>query len=100
MLSVRELSHAHLPSRIWLNEHLVYTHGYGVVIGPVNRVTPEGLPEFFVKDIPPVAAAGLRIARPEIYFGEVANPYVLVRTLRPELDYPVGDQNVYTKYAG
>jgi uncharacterized membrane protein (UPF0182 family) len=100
MVSVRELSHAHLPSRIWLNEHLVYTHGFGVVVGPVNRVTPEGLPEFFVKDIPPTAAAGLRIARPEIYFGEVSNSYVLVRTLRPELDYPVGDQNVYTKYAG
>ena len=54
MLSVRELSHAHLPSRIWINEHLVYTHGYGAVVGPVNRVTREGLPEFFVKDIPPV----------------------------------------------
>ncbi len=100
MLSVRELSHAHLPSRIWINEHLVYTHGYGAVVGPVNRVTREGLPEFFVKDIPPVTAGPLKITRPEIYYGEVANPYVLVRTRTQELDYPVGDQNVYTTYAG
>src|SRR6266571_1517515 len=53
MLSTRELSYAHLQSRIWINEHLTFTHGYGVVVGPVNRITPEGLPEFLVKDIPP-----------------------------------------------
>ncbi len=100
MLSLRELSHAHLPSRIWINEHLVYTHGYGAVVGPVNRVTREGLPEFFVKDIPPVTAGPLKITRPEIYYGEVANPYVLARTRAKELDYPMGDQNVYTTYAG
>jgi uncharacterized membrane protein (UPF0182 family) len=100
MLSVRELSHAHLQNREWINEHLVYTHGYGAVVGPVNRVTREGLPEFFVKDIPPAGIAALRVAQPEVYYGEVANPYVLVRTERPELNYPVGDQNVYTRYAG
>ncbi|MGH7267823.1 MAG: UPF0182 family protein, partial [Candidatus Rokuibacteriota bacterium] len=100
MLSVRELSHAHLPSRIWINEHLVYTHGYGAVVSPVNRMTPEGLPEFFVKDIPPAATGALRISQPEVYFGEVDNPYVLVRTRTEELNYPVGDQNVYTRYAG
>jgi hypothetical protein len=100
MLSARELSHAHLPSRIWINEHLVYTHGYGAVVGPVNRVTREGLPEFFVKDIPPASTVSIKITRPEIYFGELANPYVLVRTRQPELNYPVGDQNVYTRYEG
>jgi hypothetical protein len=100
MLSVRELSHAHLPSRIWINEHLVYTHGYGAVVGPVNRVTREGLPEFFVKDIPPVATGPLKVGRPEVYYGEVANPYVLVKMRAPELNYPQGDQNVYTTYAG
>ena len=101
MLSVRELSHAHLPSRIWINEHLVYTHGYGAVVGPVNRVTREGLPEFFVKDIPPVTTtASLKIARPEVYYGELANAYVLVKMRAPELNYPEGDQNVYTTYAG
>jgi hypothetical protein len=100
MLSVRELSHAHLPSRIWINEHLVYTHGYGAVVGPVNRVTREGLPEFFVKDIPPVATGPLKVTKPEIYYGELANAYVLVKMRAPELNYPAGDQNVYTRYAG
>ena len=100
MLSVRELSHAHLPSRIWINEHLVYTHGYGAVMGPVNRVTREGLPEFFLKDIPPVASGPIKISQPEVYYGEVANAYVLVKMRAPELNYPQGDQNVYTTYAG
>jgi uncharacterized membrane protein (UPF0182 family) len=100
MLSVRELSHGHLPSRIWINEHLVYTHGYGAVVGPVNRVTREGLPEFFVKDIPPAATGPIKITRPEVYYGELANSYVLVKMRAPELNYPQGDQNVYTTYAG
>jgi uncharacterized membrane protein (UPF0182 family) len=100
MLSARELSHQHLPSRIWINEHLTYTHGYGLVFGPVNQVTPEGLPEFFVKDIPPVATEPLKITRPEIYYGELANDYVFVKTAARELDYPAGDQNIYTDYQG
>jgi uncharacterized protein len=100
MLSPRELSHKHLPSRIWINEHLTYTHGYGVVFGPVNQVTQEGLPEFFVKDIPPVSTGALKIRRPEIYYGEVANDYVIVKTRAQELDYASGDQNIYTSYEG
>ncbi len=100
MLSPRELSYRHLPSRIWINEHLTYTHGYGVIVGPVNRISPEGLPEFFVKDIPPVSAGFLKVTRPEIYYGEISNDYVFVRTRSQELDYPAGDQNVYTRYAG
>ncbi len=102
MLSPRELSYQHLQGgRNWINEHLTYTHGYGVVVGPVNRVTTEGLPEFFVKDIPPQSATGFpAVTRPEIYFGEIANEYVLVRTRSQELDYPRGDQNVYTRYQG
>lgn len=100
MLSARELSHAHLQSRNWINEHLTFTHGHGVVFGPVNQVTPVGLPEFFVKDIPPVATAGIKITRPEIYFGELANDYVLLQTKSQELDYPAGDQNVYSNYQG
>ena len=88
MLSPRELSYAHLQPRIWINEHLNFTHGYGVVVGPVNRVTPEGLPEFFVKDIPPVSTGGFpAITRPQIYYGEIGNEYVLVRTRSKELDY-------------
>ena len=100
MLSSRELSHQHLPSRIWINEHLTYTHGYGVVFGPVNQVTPEGLPEFFIKDIPPVSDGPIKVTRPEIYYGELANDYVFVKTKAQELDYPAGDQNVYTNYVG
>jgi len=101
MLSARELSHQHLPSRgNWINEHLTYTHGYGVVFGPVNQVTPEGLPEFFIKDIPPVSTGPIKVTRPEIYYGEVANDYVFVKTKSQELDYPAGDQNVYTNYQG
>jgi uncharacterized membrane protein (UPF0182 family) len=100
MLSAREISHQHLPSRIWINEHLTYTHGYGLVFGPVNQVTAEGLPEFFVKDIPPVSSDAIKVTRPEIYFGELANDYVFVKTAARELDYPSGDQNIYTTYEG
>jgi uncharacterized membrane protein (UPF0182 family) len=100
MLSAREISHQHLPSRIWINEHLTYTHGYGVVFGPVNQVTPEGLPEFFIKDIPPVSTDTIKVTRPEIYYGELANDYVFVKTGARELDYPAGDQNIYTQYSG
>jgi uncharacterized protein len=100
MLSLRELSYAHLQAS-WINEHLTFTHGYGAVVGPVNRITPEGLPEFFVKDIPPKSVGGFPpITRPEIYYGELSNEYALVRTRSQELDYPAGDQNVYTTYKG
>ncbi len=100
MLSPRELSYAALPSRSWINEHIIYTHGYGAVLGPVNRVSQEGLPEFFIKDIPPVSSANIKITRPEIYYGETSNEYVFVRTKRPEFDYPVGEKNVYSRYEG
>jgi len=100
MLSPREISYPALPSRTWVNEHLAYTHGYGVVMGPVNRVSPEGLPEFFIKDIPPVSTTPIKVTRPELYFGENSNEYVFVRTKMPEFDYPVGDKNVYSRYEG
>ncbi|MBF8279584.1 MAG: conserved rane protein of unknown function, partial [candidate division NC10 bacterium] len=100
MLSAREMSYQHLPSRSWINEHLIFTHGYGAVLGPVNRITPEGLPEFLIKDIPPVSTGFIKVTRPEIYYGEVANDYVIVKTQAQELDYPSGDKNVYSTYAG
>ena len=101
MLSAREMSYQHLPSRVWINEHLTFTHGYGLVAGPVNRITPEGLPDLFIKDIPPSVSGGLpKITRPEIYYGELSNEYVIVRTKSQELDFPAGDQNVYSRYAG
>ena len=86
--------------RTCVNEHLTYTHGYGVVMGPVNRVTSEGLPEFFIKDIPPASSTNVKVTRPEIYYGETSNDYVFVRTKAPEFDYPVGDKNVYSRYEG
>jgi uncharacterized membrane protein (UPF0182 family) len=109
MLSARELSYQNLPrdaqgrdaDRQWINEHLQYTHGYGAVVGPVNRFTGEGLPELYVRDIPPASTrTSLRITRPEIYYGEVSNDFVFVRTRSQEIDYPSGDENVYTTYHG
>ena len=99
-LSPRELSSKDLPSRIWINERLTYTHGYGAVVGPVNRVTREGLPEFWIKNIPPAASTDLSISRPELYFSELAPEYVFVKTRAKEFNYPAGDQNVYTTYEG
>jgi uncharacterized membrane protein (UPF0182 family) len=100
-LSTRELNPAALPARIWINEHLTYTHGYGVCVAPVNRISPEGLPEYFVKDIPPVSSKPeLNIRRPEIYYGELAARYVFVNTAAHEFDYPSGDENAYTHYQG
>ena len=100
MISARELEPGSLPSRIWINEHLTYTHGYGICMGPVNRISPEGLPEFFVKDIPPVSTFGLKVTRPEIYFGESKTNYAIVKTHSKEFDYPAGDENVYSTYEG
>jgi hypothetical protein len=100
MLSARELNYEALPSRTWVNEQLTYTHGYGVVLSPVNRILREGEPDFLLKDIPPEGHPDLKLDRPEIYYGETVNPYVFVRTNAREFDYPVGDQNKYTHYEG
>ncbi len=100
MLSARELNQTKLPSnaQTWVNLNLVYTHGYGIAMSPVNVVTEEGLPEFFMKDIPPVSPAGLEIERPEIYFGEHTNTPVITNGAIEEFDYPVGDKNQFTRY--
>jgi hypothetical protein len=101
MLSPRELSSSSLPNRNWINERLTFTHGYGVAAGPVNQVTPEGLPVLFVKDIPPKSdVKELEIARPEIYYGEMSNDYVVTKTKSLEFNYPKGDENVYAAYEG
>jgi uncharacterized protein len=97
-LSPRELAYQSLPGRSWINEHLTYTHGYGLCLGPVNEFTSEGLPVLFIKNIPPVSSTSIRITRPEIYFGELPNDYCFVKTKALEFDYPQGDQNVYTTY--
>ncbi|MCK9418647.1 MAG: UPF0182 family protein [Nitrospirae bacterium] len=100
MLSPRELSYADLPNKSWINERLVFTHGFGLALGPVSGITKEGLPEFFIKDIPPVTSAGPQVKRPEIYYGESPNDYVIVNTKTREFSYPTTKENVYTVYAG
>ena len=102
MLATRELDQNQLQeeAKTWVNQHLTYTHGYGIVVSPVNQVTTQGLPDFTVKDIPPQGSTDLQILRPEIYYGEVGNEYVVVKTGAKEFDYPKGDANVFTTYAG
>ncbi|MBN2420048.1 MAG: UPF0182 family protein, partial [Deltaproteobacteria bacterium] len=102
MLSARELVANQLPpqANTWVNRHLIYTHGYGLVANPVNEVTSEGLPYLFVKDIPPKFEPDLQIDRPEIYFGESTEDYVLIKTKEEEFDYGKGDNNVFTFYQG
>ncbi|OGK09418.1 hypothetical protein A2767_05215 [Candidatus Roizmanbacteria bacterium RIFCSPHIGHO2_01_FULL_35_10] len=101
MLSPRELASESLPNRSWINEKLSFTHGYGLAAGPVNQVTAEGLPVLFVKDLPPKSEfKQLNINRPEIYYGEKTNDYVIVNTKSKEFDYPKGEENVYTTYQG
>jgi len=103
MLAVRELDVDQLAeqAQTWVNRHLVFTHGYGAVVSPVNEFTREGLPVLLVRDIPPRSAEpALEITRPEIYFGELTKEYAIVNTTELEFDYPSGDQNIYTRYEG
>lgn len=101
MLSPRELDSNSLPTKNWINTHLTFTHGYGLTAGPVNQVTAEGLPVLFVKDLPPKSDVdGLKVDRPELYYGLIASDYVIVNTKAQEFDYPKGDEQVYTNYQG
>lgn len=102
MLAARELNVGSLPdqAKTWVNQHLKYTHGYGIAMSPVNEVTGEGLPQFFIKDIPPSTRTSLKVERPEIYFGELTDRYIIVNTLSQEFDYPVGDENAWSTYQG
>ena len=102
MLAARELLVNQLPpqAKTWVNRHLIYTHGHGLALSPVNEVTSEGLPRLFIKDVPPSFEPDLKIERPEIYYGEKTEAYVLVKTKTKEFDYPKGDKNIYTIYQG
>jgi uncharacterized membrane protein (UPF0182 family) len=100
MLSARELNSDSLPNRNWINERLTFTHGYGVTLGPVNQVTPEGLPVLFIRDLPPQSTVDLKIDEPSIYYGQLSNDHVFVKTRAREFHYPRGDDNVYTSYEG
>lgn len=101
-ISPRELVHAQLPpqAQTWVNERLKFTHGYGVTMSPVDRVVGEGLPDLYIKDIPPISDIDIKVDRPEIYYGERTDSYIFVKTREEEFDYPKGDTNVKTTYAG
>ena len=98
MLGVRELDLSKLQNPTWVNTHLEFTHGYGVVMNPVNEISSGGLPYFFMKDIPVRSAVDIPVSRPEIYFGTAPYSYVLVKTDVKEFDYPMGDSNVRSVY--
>lgn len=100
-LSARELDQNSLDSsaQTWVNKYLKYTHGYGAVATPVNQITTQGQPEMWVENIPPTTEVPeLEITRPEIYFGQLTNDYVIVNTKEPEFDYPTGDSNAQSQY--
>jgi len=101
MLSARELNFTQVSeqAQTWINQFFQYTHGYGLCASPVNEVTEDGLPDFFIKDIPPRSTVDLNISRPEIYFGEKTDYPVFIKTRMKEFDYPHGDQNAFTTYA-
>jgi uncharacterized protein len=101
MLSARELDKTRLAeqAQTWVNMHLQYTHGYGVTMSPVNEVTGEGLPQYFLGDIPPVGE--VEIENPSIYFGELTDDYIIINTTTPEFHFATaGDENEFTFYDG
>ena len=101
-LAARELAPSLLSAnaQTWVNLHLLFTHGNGVVMSPVTQKSAEGLPIFYLKDIPPIASGGPRITEPRIYFGEGTDDYVIVKSSTPEFDYPKGKDNAYATYDG
>ena len=100
MLSPRELDTNSLPNRTWVNDRLTFTHGYGLTLGPVNQVTEEGLPVLFVRNLPLETVPELPIEEPSLYYGELSNDYVIVRTSTREFHYPRGEDNVFSQYNG
>ena len=116
IIAARELDYTAVPqqAQTWVNEHLVYTHGYGFTLSPVNTVAAGGLPDYFVKDIGVEAQgndsslrtsskkiqASIPIGNPRIYYGEITDTYIMTGTKARELDYPSGNDNVYNTYDG
>ncbi len=115
IIAARELDYSGVPqqAKTWVNEHLFYTHGYGFTLSPVNEVIPGGLPKYYVKDIgvenkgTPSSLqiakrirASVPIGQPRIYYGEIADTYVMTGTKTEEFDYPKGNENAYNVYDG
>jgi len=101
MIAPREIDDDKLPGRNWINERLIYTHGYGVTMNTSNGFTPEGLPEFVLSNMP-IESSGpdIKVTRPQIYFGELTDRPVYVKTKQKEFDFPQGESNVTTTYEG
>src|SRR5215831_17179287 len=103
MLATRELNVEKLPesSRNWINEKLIYTHGYGITMNPVNGFTPEGMPTLILSNMPIQSTVkSIDVTRPEIYFGELTDTDVYVKTRQQEFNYPQGQTNNLTSYEG
>jgi len=102
MLSPRELNISLLPdnAQTWVNRHLKFTHGSGLTMSPVNAKDSEGLPVFYIKNIPAESDVGFKIPQPAIYFGQEPDSYAIVKAATPEFDYPLGADNVYSYYKG
>ncbi len=103
MISAREMETDNLPpkSQTFVNKRFKYTHGYGITMNTVNDFTESGLPHLLIKDIPPKHEfESLRVDRPEIYYGELTDEYVVANSQEKEFDYPSGDENAYVEYAG
>jgi uncharacterized protein len=107
LIAARELDYKSIPdaARTWVNQHLVYTHGYGFTVSPVNVVGEGGLPDYLIRGIEstesdPLVQSAIPIGKPRIYYGEITNNYVMTQTRVPELDYPSGSDNVYNRYDG
>lgn len=101
-LSARELSVDQLPSEAqnWINRQLKFTHGFGLVMSPVNRAAANGMPEFFIRNVPPDSTVDLTLDQPRIYYGEDTNNYIFTGTNTDEFDYPLGDTNATYRYTG
>ncbi len=105
VISPRELDQSQLSqsAKTWVNQRLVFTHGYGVVMSPVNRVDEEGLPDYIIKDVPPSYAledSSIMMDNPRIYYGQKTENYVITNTNTPEFDYPMAGQNMFHTYGG
>ena len=104
LVSPRELDIKELPEAArasWPNRHFIYTHGYGMVLAEANRITQDGLPVFFIQDMPPlVKTPSLKFTRPELYYSEVTSEPIFVHTEQKEFDYPSGDDNAFSQYQG
>jgi uncharacterized membrane protein (UPF0182 family) len=103
MLSPRELDITQLPGTqsSWINPHFIYTHGYGLVLAEVSKITPDGQPVYLIQDMPPIEkTSSLKVERPELYYGELQHEPVFVDTAQQEFNYPQGSDNALTRYAG